>query len=272
MTVQIVVGSYERILQGITATFPRRPPRADRRKSRPEFADTFLFHAHASAIRCLAVSPLPSNPAAKDAQKVVLASGSTDERINLYQLSSTPPMNDAGRPVYPTLAEHPVLEHPRNRELGSLLHHAAPITALHFPTRAKLLSSAEDNMMAITRTRDWVALSNIKAPIPRPHGRPSGDTAPAGATPAGINDFAVHPSMKVMLSVSRAEPCMRLWNLVTGKKAGTLRFDKNIIHALGENEKGAGEGRKLDWNATGEEFVIGFERGAVVYRTVRFPT
>lgn len=83
--------------------------------------------------------------------------------------------------------------------------------------------------------------------------------------PSGINDFAVHPSMKLMLSVGKGEKCMRLWNLVTGKKAGVLNFDRNILAAVGEGRFASGEGRRVIWDKEGEEFAVGFERGIVVF-------
>ena len=267
-TIQVVVGSYERVLHGVTATLPS--PRSNSNEGKPacRFADTFLFNAHSSAIRCLAVSPVSQAEGAKPGSKVILASGGTDERINLYHLSTSPPADDGSRPILPTLTEKPAMENPKNRELGSLLHHSAAITALEFPTRSKLLSSAEDNTVAITRTRDWTALSTIKAPLTRAQGRPSGDTAPPGAVPSGINDFAVHPSRKVMLSVSKGERCMRLWNLVTGRKAGVLRFDKTIMQAIGGSKQSLSEARKMAWNSTGDQFVVCYDRGAVVYQAV----
>src|SRR5215471_9768686 len=82
ITIQIVTGSYERVLQGVTATISG--PYDDGESSQSiQFADTFLFHAHASAIRCLALGPLPDDDPSPS-QKLVLASGGTDERINLY--------------------------------------------------------------------------------------------------------------------------------------------------------------------------------------------
>jgi protein MAK11 len=255
-SIQIIAGSYDRVLHGITAKVS-----ADN----VEFADTFLFNAHASAIRCLALSP-PSAPVPGQSQKIILASGSTDERINLYHLSAHPPRK-ARKPIIPSLTSKAVAEDPRNRELGALHHHSSSITALYFPTRSKLLSSAEDSTVAVTRTRDWSLLSTIKAPIPKPQGRPSGDTAPPGGTPSGINDFAVHPSLKLMISVGKGEKCMRLWNLVTGKKAGVLSFGREMLSEIGEGRFGSGEGRKVAWGSTeaGEEFCVGFERGALVF-------
>jgi protein MAK11 len=266
-TVQVITGSYERVLHGFAAALPSSlfttqdnasTPEADRPKV--DFTDTFLFNAHSSSIRCLALSPLSD-----ETSKITLATGSTDERINLYSISTAPPVASKLRPQLPSLHGGSITENPKNKELGSLLHHSSNITALYFPTRAKLLSSAEDSTIAITRTRDWTALSTIKAPIPKPQGRPSGDTAGPGEVPSGINDFAVHPSMKLMLSVGKGEKCMRLWNLVTGKKAGVLNFDRNILTAVGEGRFASGEGRRVIWDKEGEEFAVGFERGIVVF-------
>ena len=257
VTIQIIAGSYDRVLHGVTATISP--------KNEVQFADTFLFNAHASAIRCLALSP-PSAPVPKQTQKIILASGSTDERINLYHLSAHAP-SKITVPVIPSLTSKAVVENPQNRELGSLLHHSSTVTALYFPNRSKLLSSAEDSTIAVTRTRDWSLLSTIKAPIPKPVGRPSGDTAPLGGAPSGVNDFAVHPSMKLMISVGKGEKSMRLWNLVTGKRAGVLNFDRGVLNEVGEGRYSKGEGTKVAWGATdvGEEFCVGFERGVLVY-------
>ena len=268
--IQIITGSYERILHGVTATIPPNPHPVTDGQNNVDFADTFLFRAHTSAVKCLAVSP-PSEAGRKHhPQKVMLASGGSDEKINLYQLSASRPSSKLQ--ALPSLAGHKITENPQNRELGSLLHHSSSVTALYFPSRAKLLSSAEDNTIAVTRARDWTVLSTIKAPLPKIHGRPSGDTAPHDGTPAGVNDFAVHPSMKLMLSVGRGEKCMRLWNLMTGKKAGVLDFSKDILRGVGEGKWTGGEGKKVEWNEEGTKFVAGFERGAVVFGMVLFHT
>lgn len=271
LPIQIITGSYERVLHGFAATIPgdlvveatSTENSDDAGKKLLSVSDTFLFAAHSSAVRCLAVSP-PT-----EAHKRILASGSTDERINLYNLSTAPP-STSSKPKLPTLSQTSVIENSRNRELGSLLHHARSVNKLQFPTKGKLFSGADDNTIAISRTRDWTVLSTIKCPIPKPVGRPSGDTAGPGEVPAGVNDFAIHPSMKVMVSVGKGEKSMRLWNLVTGKKAGALNFDRDLLQAVGEGRYGSGEGRKVLWGEDGEEYVVGFERGAVIYGMVSF--
>ncbi|MCJ1469688.1 hypothetical protein MMC07_008324 [Pseudocyphellaria aurata] len=266
-TIQIITGSYEKILHGVTAALSLDPDSQSRDILAVEFADNFLFNAHGAAIRCLAISPPSLSEDASRSQKAILASGSSDQIINLYHISICSLQNGA-EPTIPSLAGRRTTENVRNRELGSLQHHSSSINALHFPSRSKLLSAAEDNTIAITRTRDWTVLSMIKAPIPKAPGRPSGDTAPYGGTPAGVNDFAVHPSMKLMVSVGKGEKCMRLWNLVTGKKAGVLNFERDLLRDVDEGRWGSGEGKRVAWNSLGEEFVVGFEKGAVVFGMV----
>ncbi|KAJ5305167.1 uncharacterized protein N7443_004827 [Penicillium atrosanguineum] len=270
VTVQVVTGSYERVLHGFTAGIPASSfsAKKDASKDSPnavQCVDTFLFEAHGSAIRCLALSPMPKATDSPDAQKVIMASGSTDERINLYQLSAAPPAVNEDYPTVPTLAGNKILENPKNRELGSLLHHTASISSLSFPSRSKLLAAGEDNMISVSKTRDWTVVSTIKAPNPKVQGRPSGDTAPHGAAPSGVNHFAVHPSMKLMVSVGKGEKCMRLWNLVTGKKAGVLNFSRDLLSSVKEGKWSSGEGRRIAWNGAGEEFAVAFEWGVVVF-------
>ncbi|KAI1327885.1 WD40 repeat-like protein [Xylariaceae sp. FL0255] len=257
VTLQIVTGSYDRVLHGLTATISS--------DDSIEFADTFLFNAHSSAIRCLALSP-PSAPEPGKAQKVMLASGSSDERINVYSISAHPPKRKE-KDVLSLVAPRKILENSKNREFGTLLHHSSNITDLAFPTKSKLISASEDSTIAVTRTRDWSLLSSIKAPIPKPQGRPSGDTAALGGTPKGVNSFAVHPSMKLMISVSKGEKCMRLWNLMTAKKAGVLNFGRDMLQDAGESKHSSGEGRKVVWGATeqGDEFCVGFDRDLIVF-------
>ncbi|KIX06578.1 uncharacterized protein Z518_04554 [Rhinocladiella mackenziei CBS 650.93] len=261
--IQIIAGSYERVLHGTTATISNLLPSKESSPS-VQFADTFLFNAHASAVRCLALSPLPE-PDSGEAQGVYLATGGSDEKINVYSLSASAVVENGQVPSMPSLGNTTIAENPRNRELGTLLHHSSNITALHFPTRSKLLSGSEDNTIAVTRLKDLTVVSTVKAPRPKVQGQPSGDTAPPGATPAGINDFAVHPSLKLMVSVGRGERCMRLWNLVTGKKAGVLNFSRDILQSVKEGKYSSGEGRRIRWSPNGSEFAVAFERGVVVY-------
>ena len=269
--IQIITGSYDRVLHGITATLSAEDDGAENSKpsSDIKFNDNFLFNAHSSAIRCLAISPLPPPGDITKLQKLTLASGGTDERINLYHISTHATcVKPAKNSLLSSLSSTSKQENPKNKELGALLHHSASINALYFPGRSKLLSGAEDNTIAVTRTRDWTVLSTIKAPIPKSVGRPSGDTAPPGNAPAGINDFAVHPSMKLMISIGKGEKCMRLWNLVTGKKAGVLTFERELLKSIGEGKWASGEGSKVRWNIAGDEFAVSFSRGAIIYGMV----
>lgn len=256
-TIQIITGSYDRVLHGIVAIVTE--------DDKAEFADSFLFNAHPSQIRCIGVSP-PSAPAPGQDQKVLLASGSTDPKINIYSLSAHPPKRHTGDEMS-KVSMRPILENSKNRELGMYNPHDSTVTKLVFPTRSKLISSSEDSTIAVAKTRNWEQMSTIKAPKPKPMGRPSGDTAALGDTPAGINDFAVHPSMKLLLTVSKGERCMRLWNLLTGKKAAVLNFSRDMLQEAGEGKHASGEGRRVVWGpgADSEEFAVGFDRNIVVF-------
>ncbi|KAK3374884.1 WD40-repeat-containing domain protein [Podospora didyma] len=273
VTIQIVAGSYDRVLHGITATIR---PTTSTKKSKlafpssqdVDFADTFLFNAHASSIRCLALSP-PSEPNSTQTQKVLLATGATDERVNVYSLSAHPPSSRSAndQKLLSSLTPRPILENHKNREVGALLHHTGNITRLAFPNRSKLLSASEDSTVAVTRSRDWALLHTFKCPVAKLQGRPSGDTAAHGAAPAGVNDFAVHPSNKIMISVSKGERCMRLWNLETGKKSRVLNFGRDALSECGEGKHSTGEARRIVWGSSGgeDEFAVGFDRDILVF-------
>ena len=258
-SLQVITGSYDRILHGIIVTIPEPGSKSDNL----HFQDNFLFNAHSSAIRCLALSPLSSKEGPRT-DKLILATGGTDEKVNLYSISTCLP-DTSPLPLAVSVSS---LENPKNKELGSLLHHDSSVNVLYFPTRSKLISASDDNMIAISRTRDWTLLSRIKAPNPKTPGRPSGDTAPLGGAPSGINDFAVHPSMKLMISVGKGEKCMRLWNLVTGKKASVLNFERGLLQGVGEGKQSKGEGQRVVWNAVGDEFAVAFEKGVAIFGMV----
>lgn len=258
-SLQLITGSYDRVLHGIIATIPGPGSKSDN----VHFQDNFLFNAHSSAIRCLALSPLSSKDGPRS-DKLILATGGTDEKVNLYSVSTCLP----DVPSLSSIVSVSSLENPKNKELGSLLHHDSSVNVLYFPTKGKLISASDDNTIAISRTRDWTLLSSIKAPIPKTPGRPSGDTAPLGGAPSGINDFAVHPSKRLMISVGKGEKCMRLWNLVTGKKASVLNFERDLLQGVGEGKRSKGEGQKVVWNTAGDEFAVAFERGVAVFGMV----
>ena len=260
VVLQVVTGTYDKVLHGFSATISDLHE-DEKHSALVKFADTFMFKAHDSSIRCLAISP-----SAQNSEKVILASGGSDQVINLYSLSTTSSsLSSAHGLSKPSLTGNEIREDARNKEVGSLQHHAGAINTLVFPTRSKLLSAADDNTIGVTRTRDWTVLSTIKAPVPKAPGRPSGYTAPSGVGLAGVNGLAIHPSMKLMLSVGKGEKCMRLWNLVTGKKAGVLNFERDLLQRIGETKHSSGEGRSVAWNASGDEFAISFERGCLVY-------
>lgn len=63
---------------------------------------------------------------------------------------------------------------------------------------------------------------------------------------------------------------MRLWNLVTGRKAGVLNFTREVLQGVKESRWSTGEGRRIAWDSEGEEFAVAFEWGAVVFGIVSY--
>ncbi|CUS09933.1 unnamed protein product [Tuber aestivum] len=278
---QVITGSYDKILHGFivsipssqsSSTSPASPtPKENDAISLPAtFTDSFLFTAHTAPIRTLTISP----PSANALQKRILATSSSDEHINLYTLSSAlPPINSQKlKKATSTL----IASNPKNKNLGILSHHLNTPTAIVFtPNRSKIITAGLDAQIHILRTRDWAPLSMLKCP--KPKSRPInyaadyGDgygpridafnpEATYGGGAGGVNDIALHPSQKILLSVGKNTLQVRMWNLMTGRKAGVLALSKEVVPPIFGSE-----GMKVEWSKTGEEYAIAFERGVVVF-------
>jgi protein MAK11 len=259
---QIITGTYEKTLHGFVASIHPLPASSttapDSISLSTTFNDTFLFTAHTSPLRALAISPVAPNTT-----KRTLVTSSADERINLYTLSTILPVN----PTASSLTG-------RNRHLGTLHnHHNTPTTLLFTPTRTKLLTAGADGLIHILRTRDWSTLTTLRTPKPKVkpinfaanyeegYGpRIQTFTDPSEVSGSPINDLALHPSQKILLSVSAGERAVRMWNLMTGRKVGVLVFDREAVPPVF-----GGEALRVEWSADGEDYAVAFERGVVVF-------
>ncbi|KAK6362705.1 hypothetical protein TWF730_000161 [Orbilia blumenaviensis] len=226
---QIIAGSYDRVLHGLRVTIPSSDI------SETSFTPLFLFTAHASSIRCLAVSP-PSDTtgdgSSSSSSKRILATSSPDTKINLYHLHTRTNLGTLAPPS------------------------ASPTTSLVFPSKSTLISTDEAGYIHIFKTRDWSLLSSLQCPTPKPK---PGQILSGG----GVNSIAVHPSGKLALSVSRHEKSVRMWNLMTGRKAGVLTFPKSIPRLV---TGVSGEGLKVVWRPGGKEgYAVMFERGIALF-------
>ncbi|KAF8449869.1 WD40-repeat-containing domain protein [Terfezia claveryi] len=284
VNLQIITGSYEKVLHGFIASIPvtslsslplstttlsgaERPTELAIEQDvalNTTFSDSFLFTAHTAPLRCVALSPPSTSKSNSKSSKRILATGSPDERVNLYTLSSSisalPPAASSETKAKSTA---------RNKHLGTLHEHTnTPCALLFTPNRHKLITAGEDSQILIFRTRDWSLLSTLKAPKPKSSASASGiGLLGNGERPGGVNDIALHPSQKILLSVSKGERALRMWNLMTGRKAGALGFTREVMGSTLGNKIGglSGEGQKVRWSPVGEEFAVAFERGVVVF-------
>ncbi|KAJ3191023.1 hypothetical protein HK101_008164 [Irineochytrium annulatum] len=125
----IVAGSYERLLFGLDGTLAATdgsPPGGDGVfRLAVTLTPSYIYPSHITCIKSLALT------------SKLLATGSTDEHVKLYDLS-------------------------RRKESGSLTHHTGTITALHFHDTTHLITASEDCSIALLRTSDWAVLKTLK--------------------------------------------------------------------------------------------------------------
>ncbi|PBK69109.1 WD40 repeat-like protein [Armillaria solidipes] len=185
-TFKIVAGSYEKLLYGLEGRVS-----GDDDKLEFHLKPIFIFPAHVSCIKAVAVSPSGGK---------WLATGSSDEIVKVWDLR-------------------------RKKEIGGLMHHEGTlscflpcysllpndylgsITHLSFPSRGHLLSASEDGTLCLFRARDWAVLRSLKGHKGR------------------VNCVAVHPSGKVALSVGQ-DRTLRMWDLMRGKGCASTKLGK----------------------------------------------
>ncbi|CDR43459.1 CYFA0S12e00716g1_1 [Cyberlindnera fabianii] len=157
--------------------------------------------------------------------KRYLVTGSNDEHIRIYDLQ-------------------------KRKELGTLMGHQGSITCLKFSTEGNgedgdvertagkwLLSGSEDGKLIIWRTKDWEMFGTLKGHQGR------------------VNDLAIHPSGRIAVSVGD-DKTVRLWNLMTAKKAANLRVKKDWQ-----------KGEKVRWSLKGDYFFVGLLNQMLIYKT-----
>ncbi|XBW36731.1 hypothetical protein QEN19_002308 [Hanseniaspora menglaensis] len=199
---RIIVGSYEHNILCTSLDLSNKD-------IGPIFTPIFHFQAHALSVKTL------------DASKKFLVSGSSDEHIRIYDIQN-------------------------RTEMGNLLSHEGTITCLKFTKKSLeeekitqeklekgkklgtntsdgkwLLSASEDKTITVWRTKDWEKFAVLKGHTKR------------------INDLDIHVSNRVAVSISD-DHSIRLWNLMSMKKAGVLKlkdYNQNgqFIRFIGEN-------------------------------------
>ncbi|XP_072045816.1 p21-activated protein kinase-interacting protein 1-like [Amphiura filiformis] len=114
----IIAGCYERTVLGYEVTYNEK---SEKYSIQAKFTD----NSHIGYVKTIAAS------------NNLLASGSTDETIHLYNLQS-------------------------NTELGTLLQHDGTITCLCFHADSHMISSSEDGTLCVWDTNSWDCMKTLK--------------------------------------------------------------------------------------------------------------
>lgn len=122
-----------------------------------------------------------------------------------------------------------------NQEMGELAGHSGAITFLQFFQDSFLISASEDNTMYIWRCYDWENVHIL------------------GGHKDIVNAFAIHPTGKIALSVSR-DKTLRIWNLVQGRCSLT----KNL----------GSPGEFVAWDPSGSSYLVGTSNSIQVFSTL----
>ena len=188
--VRIIVGSYEKVLCGVDARFDTQSTEK-----------VTSFKVSSDGQNKLNLSPVYMFSAHTGAIKCLaandryLVSGGSDEIIKYAPT--------------PLFSNNRIYDLKKRKDLGSLVQHNGAITALQFYSRTHLLSASEDGTICIWRTRDWECMATMKGHKGR------------------VNGLCVHPTGKIAVSVGK-DKALRLWNLMTGRKASANKLGEGI--------------------------------------------
>lgn len=117
------------------------------------------------------------------------------------------------------------------QELGALLHHNGTVTGLEF-FDSFLFSSSEDGTIVVWSTKQWKSEKTL-------YGHKK-----------AVNAISVHPSGKLLLSVSK-DRTLRTWNLIKGRSAYVTNIKK--------------EAEFVHWSPGGTLFLVGSGNTVDIY-------
>ncbi|KAF9436475.1 p21-activated protein kinase-interacting protein 1-like protein [Entomortierella beljakovae] len=181
---RIVAGTYENILYGVDAYWNE--------DMTLRLTPVFIFAAHIGCIKSLAIGGH------------YLASGSTDEKIQLYDLR-------------------------RRKELGALLQHQGTITTLSFHGKTHMLSGSDDGKICVWRSKDWECLKIMKGHQSSVHSiaiHPSGKIALSVAADRSVRLWNLLLGKQATMTRLPAEGLKVAWN--PSGSGYSIMFDQEL--------------------------------------------
>ncbi|KAF9909623.1 p21-activated protein kinase-interacting protein 1-like protein [Linnemannia zychae] len=181
---RIVAGTYENILYGVDAYWNE--------DMTLRLSPIFIFSAHIGCIKSLAIGGQ------------FLASGSTDEKIQLYDLK-------------------------RRKELGALLQHQGTITALTFHNKTHMLSGSDDGKICVWRSKDWECLKIMKGHQASVHSiaiHPSGKIALSVSVDHSVRLWNLLLGKQASMTRLQGEGLKVVWN--PSGTSYSIMFDQEV--------------------------------------------
>ncbi|KAI8353962.1 WD40-repeat-containing domain protein [Mortierella sp. GBAus27b] len=181
---RIVAGTYENILYGVDAYWNE--------DMTLRLLPVFIFAAHIGCIKSLAIGGH------------LLASGSTDEKIQLYDLK-------------------------RRKELGALLQHQGTISSLKFHNRTHMLSGSDDGKVCVWRSKDWECLKIMKGHQGTVHSiaiHPSGKIALSVSADRSVRLWNLMLGKQASMTRLQAEGLRVAWN--SSGTGYSIMFDQEV--------------------------------------------
>lgn len=132
----------------------------------------------------------------------ILASGSTDETIRLFNLRKHVELG--------CLMHHKGQIKALNVDLKLLSSPSGTITALEYHGKSHMFSGSEDGTIGLWETNRWECLKTLKG------------------HKSSVDSISVHPSGSLLLSIGK-DRTLRTWNLITGRSAYISTLKKGFF-------------------------------------------
>lgn len=120
----------------------------------------------------------------------------------------------------------------KRSDVGTLMQQEGTVSCLQIFGESHVFSGSEDGTICIFDTKNWECLKTLRG------------------HKSAVNSFSIHPSGKMLLSVSR-DKTLRTWNLIKGRCAYITNLKSVADHVM--------------WAPNGQDFVVSVDTRLDIY-------